>query len=693
MKKHILLFFFCSITVFAQRPAFTLEQIMGTPFPTELTASPTDKKIAWVQNARGVRNIWMAQAPDFQGKQLTSFTKDDGKDISQLRWSPDARTLLFVYGGGTRGSEPPNPGSDPAGPELAIYKISTEGGQPVKITDGTYPTLSPKGDSLVFLRKGQIYITTLDGGKEVRQLLKVRGSSSQLRWSPNGNQLAFVSNRGDHSFIGVFDLTSRNLRFLSPSVDTDNNPVWSPDGNQIAFIRIPAGDDVIFGPTREAEPWSILVADVATGKGKTLWNADPGVGSAYREIVSDNQILWTANNYIVFPWEKDGWTHLYSVSAKGGNATLLTPGNFEVEYISLITDKNEILFNSNQDDIDRRHIWRVSPTSNKPVAVTQGKGIEWLPVMLSDGKTIGILGSDALRPARALMVTNTTSFKPLVSNILSVDFPEKLLVEPQAVTVSAVDGMPIPAQLFLPANIKKGEKRPALIFFHGGSRRQMLLGWNYGSYYHNAYALNQYFVSQGYIVLSVNYRSGIGYGMHFREAINYGEAGGTEFNDVMGAGLYLRSRPDVDGSKIGLWGGSYGGYLTAMGLSRASDLFAAGVDIHGVHDWNVGIKTFVPDYNKLEFPEKARKAFDASPLATVDTWKSPVLVIHGDDDRNVDFAETVELVKALRKRNVEIEQLIFPDEVHSFLRYANWLECFKATSDFFDRKLRNKNNP
>lgn len=250
--------------------------------------------------------------------------------------------------------------------------------------------------------------------------------------------------------------------------------------------------------------------------------------------------------------------------------------------------------------------------------------------------------------------------------------------------------MKIHAQLFLPPGMKKGEKHPALMFIHGGSRRQMLLGWHYLSYYNNAYALNQYLASRGFIVLQINYRSGIGYGMEFREALNYGAGGGSEFQDVLGAGLFLRSRPDVDPQRIGLFGGSYGGYLTAMGLSRASDLFAAGVDVHGVHDWNVGIRTFVPSYNKLEDPENARLAFESSPMSSVDTWRSPVLVIHGDDDRNVSFTETVTLVEALRKRGVDVEQLVFPDEVHSFLLHSNWLQAYHATVDFFDRKLKSR---
>jgi dipeptidyl aminopeptidase/acylaminoacyl peptidase len=216
----------------------------------------------------------------------------------------------------------------------------------------------------------------------------------------------------------------------------------------------------------------------------------------------------------------------------------------------------------------------------------------------------------------------------------------------------------------------------------------MLLGFHYGSYYHNTYAMNQYLAAQGYVALSVNYRSGIGYGMEFREALNYGASGASEFRDVMGAGLYLRGRNDVNAKRIGIWGGSYGGYLTAMGLSRASDLFAAGVDIHGVHDWNSGIKNFVPSYNPLDYPKESKLAFDSSPLASVDGWRSPVLVIHGDDDRNVNFNETVVLVRALRERKVEIEQLVFPDEVHGFLLHRNWLSAFTAAADFFDRKLK-----
>lgn len=306
--------------------------------------------------------------------------------------------------------------------------------------------------------------------------------------------------------------------------------------------------------------------------------------------------------------------------------------------------------------------------------------------MASGGSTLAFFRSDARTPPHVAVRTGDASPRT-VEGTLPAGFPSSRLVEPQGVVITATDGRPFHAQLFVPAGVPAGERRPAAIFIHGGSRRQMLLGWHHLYYYRNAYAMNQWLASRGFVVLSINYRSGIGYGLEFREADNYGATGGSEFQDLLGAGLYLRARPDVDPARIGLWGGSYGGYLTAMGLSRASDLFAAGVDIHGVHDWNQGIRTFRPDYNTLEDPDFSRRAFAASPLSSVDTWRSPVLLIHGDDDRNVSFIESINLITELRKRKVHVEQLVFPDEVHDFLRHRNWVRAFEAAEAFLGRHL------
>jgi len=262
------------------------------------------------------------------------------------------------------------------------------------------------------------------------------------------------------------------------------------------------------------------------------------------------------------------------------------------------------------------------------------------------------------------------------------------LIQPKQIIFEASDKIQIHGQLFLPTDYDTNKKYPALLYFHGGSRRQMLLSFHHRGYYHNAYAMNQFLANQNYIVLSVNYRSGIGYGMEFREAINYGANGASEYKDVIAAAKYLQSRNDIDQKRIGLWGGSYGGYLTAMGLAKNSDIFAAGVDIHGAHDWNIIIKNFRPSYNPQAREDFAKKAYNSSPMAFVDNWKSPVLLIHGDDDRNVPFSESVDLAEALRRQNVYFEQLIFPDEVHGFLLHKNWVRSFEATYNFFERMMK-----
>ena len=290
------------------------------------------------------------------------------------------------------------------------------------------------------------------------------------------------------------------------------------------------------------------------------------------------------------------------------------------------------------------------------------------------------LGSDGTHPGQVYLQPRARDeASRLISGKLPQDFPAERLVEPQQVVYKSGDGMEIHGQLFLPKTLRAGEKRPALIFLHGGSMRQMLLGWHSMYYYSNAYAMNQYLANSGYVVMTINYRSGIGYGRAFREAPGRAGRGAAEYEDVVAAGKYLQGRSDVDAKHIGLWGGSYGGYLTALGLGRNSDLFAAGVDMHGVHDWptdNGEGKNMTPAMTKL--------ARESSPVSAVETWKSPVLFIHGDDDRNVMFSQTVDLVARLRARGVPIQQLIFPDEVHDFLLYQHWIKAYQATSDFFN---------
>jgi dipeptidyl aminopeptidase/acylaminoacyl peptidase len=664
--------------------AATIDQYLNAPFSSAMTAAPSGGKVAWLMKERGANNLWVAAAPDFKGRRLTSITEDDGQEIGEVTWTADGKSLVYVRGGDleTNGDNP-NPESLAKTPEMAVWIIPFEGGAPTKLSEGRMPAVSKNGD-VALVRNGQIWLTNIKGEKPV-EIVHTKGRATELRWSPDGTTLAFVSNRTEHAFIGVFKIGAKTVGYLDPSVDSDTAPVWSSDSRRLAFIRIPTATRAGgASPQRDApQPWSIRIADATTLTGREVWRAKPGAGSAFHAMVASNQILWADGDRLVFPWESDGWCHLYSVSTEGGPAKLLTPGAFEIEHVSLSRDRRELLFSSNQDDIDRRHIWRVSATGGTATPIVKlSEGIEWEPEDAGNG-AVAYLRSSPKEIGRAAVMAGTSH--DLAPEAIPADFPTNEQVIPQQVIFPASDGMQIHGQLFLP---KGAGKHPAIVFFHGGSRRQMLLGWHYMYYYSNTYAMNQYLASKGYVVLSVNYRSGIGYGLNFREALNYGASGGSEYNDVMGAGLYMAARADVDPKRIGVWGGSYGGYLTAMALSRSSDLFAAGVDLHGVHDWSArGGSVANPNLDPDKQREQARIAFEASPMATVKGWRSPVLLIHGDDDRNVNFSQTIKLVEALRNQNTEFEELIFPDEIHDFLRVQDWSRAMHAADSFFDRKL------
>ena len=672
----------------ARAQNFTLGQALSAPFASDLVASPVLSRFAWAEDVQGKRNLWIAE-PDasghYESKQLTSYDQDDGQELYQIAWTPDAENLVYVRGGDSEflGRPDPNPALEPEGVSQGIWLIASSGGQPRKVGEGYDPVISPSGDQLTYISHEQIWVAGLSAGAaKAKPLLHMRGGISDLQWAPDGHALAFVSDRGDHSFVGVYDLRTKTLVYLDPSTADDKEPVWSPDSRQIGFVRQP-GDAQPSPPNRRtAVPWSLRTADAVTGEGHQVWKAKEGPGSAFHEM-HGVQLFWTADHRLVFPWEVDGWLHLYSVPASGGDALLLTPGDFEVEDVSL-TGGTNLLYASNQQDTDRRHIWSVSASGGKSKPLTKGSGIEISPLMAA--QHIAVLRSDERTPLRPALLDARGNLQDLAPQLIPADYPGAKFVKPEPVLFHAADGLQLHGQLFVPADAKDGRRHPALVFFHGGSRRQMLLGFHTMEYYSNAYAMNQYLVSLGYIVLSVNYRSGIGYGLDFREALHFGRDGASEYNDILGAGKYLRSRIDVDAARIGVWGGSYGGFLTALALARASDMFAAGVDMHGVHQWQSSVSSH-PTHDPEADSQKLKTAWDSSPMAYISTWRSPVLLIQGDDDRNVPFSQTVSLARALQQQGVKFEELVFPDEIHGFLLHRHWLQAYGAEADFFQRHL------
>jgi len=687
-----------AVIVIASLPAaaanFSLEQVLSSPFPYGLVAASHAPRVAWVFNFKGARNVWIADGPNFAARHVTHYSGDDGVPIASLRLTPDGRIIVFVRGSETNDAgRVAAPTNDVTPRKQMVFAMEVDGESPRALgemgcnEEGCEDVeISPDGEFAVWSARKQLWIAPVSGATPAHQLTDLPGNTLSPQWSPDGHHIAFVSDRGDHSFIGIYDFGHDSVRYLVPGVDRDVSPRWSPDGKQVAFLRTPGVEQKQPLIPVQPVPWSIWIADATTGTGHQVWQSGTKLEDSFPEYTADISFHFPSNDRLVFASEADGWNHLYSVATTGGAAVPLTLGNFDVEDVSLSGDQRSVLFSSNQDDVDRRHIWRVTLPDGKPQPLTHGETMEWAPVETGQGNYVACLGSTATSPAMPYRIT-AQGREMLAASALPADFPSAQLVVPKQVIFTSEDGLQIHGQLFMPAG--RTQRGPALIFSHGGPIRQMMLGFHYMDYYHNAYAMNEYLASQGYVVLSVNYRLGIMYGRAFREAPNSGWRGGAEYKDIVAGAKYLRSLPIVDPKKLGLWGGSYGGYLTAMGLARNSDLFAVGVDFHGVHDWSV----FLPQWDGKtpmapDRTEADKLAFQSSPNASVQLWKSPVLLIQGDDDRNVPFSQTVDLVQRLREHHVPFELLVFPDEIHGFLMFRTWLKAYGATADFFDLYLK-----
>ena len=685
MKNFLLLLsvLFCSFQGMAQQ----LGDYLSAAFPTHMTAAADGKAVAWVFNDKGERNVFYAKAPNYEAQQLTQYKGDQGVDLGPLVFSPDGSTLLVVRGNPKNSSGyAANPAQLQENTQKKIHVVELQTGKSREFSVGASPVFSPDGKQVAFLQGGEVYLKALSdsSGQLGKPLFIARGTSSNLAFSPDGSYLAFVSARTDHSFVGLWNFAKKSLHFPEASLDHDSYPSWSPDGTQLAYLRVPnILNHLPFTSLTEANPWSIRVLQIATMTAEEVWRADQGRGSVLVDDLpaSSERLWWTPDGQLVFPWEKNNWMQLYAVHPKTKQVKRLSPGEGQVEWVQTSYTKKELLVTHNIGNIDRRQVSLLDLSTLEMRLLSNPESIAWAPVAVEKGWAC--FESNWNQPGWPILHLSGKR-KLLAEALFPKEFP-KTFSKPQALMIQAKDGYKSFAQLFLPPNYDPKKKYPAVIFLHGGSRRQMLLGYNYGIYYSHTYGAQQYFASQGYIALTLNYRSGIGYGMDFREEKNFGAGGASEVQDVLAAADYLASRSDVDASRIAPWGGSYGGYLTAHALTQAPEKFHVGVDIHGVHNWNKDIPVFAPWYAPEKFPEMADLAFRSSPMAHVENWEDPVLLIHGDDDRNVLFSESVELAEVLRKQGVHVEQLVFPDEVHAFLLHQNWVKAFEETYRFITK--------
>lgn len=679
----------------ASPPRLDAAAFLSAPYADDLVAAPKSDVIAWTQLLRGQRSIWVATAPKFDARRIAVFEGDDGQKLFTPVFSPDAAYVYFVRGGAANlAGTHPNPESLTTPTEQAIWRAGVAGDAVQRVAVGSAPVFNNATGDLVFRAEGKVMTIAADALARsdftAKRLFAARGGVAALSWSPDGARALFVSNRGDHNFIGIYDPLRPTIQWIAPELGRDMYPAWSPDGRKIAFLRVPGAGREDYENFAANWPFAIWVHDLATDRSTEVWRAPNEAGSQY-EWLRTKPLTWANNDALIFVSEHIGWLHAYRLEFNTGELFELTFGQCELLQGAVIAG-GDYIASTNCGDLDRRHLWRIDPLG-RARAMTRGKGIEMSPVPLASGKLLAYTRSTATDSQSIHVMNIDGSSARRVSPSAPASLPVSVMSEPVSVTFrSASDGATIHGQLFESGDPRFGARpRPAIVYLHGGPVRQSVAGWYNIDYYDRFYAMNQYLASKGYVVLALNYRAGIGYGRDYRLAEGIGPGGALEYGDIVGGGEYLRTLQQVDGERIGIYGASYGGYLTALALARNSALFKAGVDVHGVHDWAWHSATF--GYAKgagwsIVGDDAMKLARQASPVASLDEWRSPILLIHGDDDENVRFGHSIFLANELRKRKVKVETLIFPDEIHGILRYETWRSMLDRSARFFDEHLR-----
>ncbi len=670
---------------------FTMAAVLAAPFVYPPAPSGDGQSIGYVTREAQHRNIYFLRVGE-PARRIVNYAGDDGQDLKDLTLSQTGAAAAYVRGDNlNRQGDAPNPNAVADMPQQQVWILGTRDDAPRLLGAGNDPLFTPDSRYILWRSGATVMAAALTW--EGDRLLGVGAPEefladerSGLRFSPDGAMVAYE--RGTD--IEVHDFASKTTVVIPRGTGIARSPTWSPDSRRLAFRResndamsliYTCPDGLMYrycGPMVSKEPWSIWTVDVAELKNlvpRKVWQADPGRGSVYYPLDQSNspgqhgdQMFWSANDRIAFVWERDGWRHLYSVAASGGKAALLTPGNGEVETAALSLDRKQLVYASNIGDLGRRHISAVGFDGTPARPLTRGEKSQWSPTPLAGGKIAYIGAGWADPPAIAVRDVGGATVAAALPTV-PASFPTSMLVEPQLVEFPAADRKTAYGHLFVP----RQPNGCAIIFSHGGIRRQMLPGFHYMDAYTYLYEMNQYLASRGCVVLSVEYRSSIMRGEAFRNAPGWGFAGTSELLDFVGAAKYLMKRKDVDARRgVGIYGLSWGGYMTANALAQRSDLFTVGFDMAGVHT--------APD------------ALGQSHSATghIDTWTSPVFVAHGDDDMNVDMNEGIALVRALQAKrpNVKLKQQVYPGQTHDLYQtFEQLVGVYTDGSDFMLEQL------
>ncbi len=653
----------------------SLDDVLSIRHPESPQWSPDGARVAFAYHVDGVRELWTAPLTGTAGEPARASA--DGLAVAAYGWLTDGR--LVYASGGRLFAAPPG-----AAAQDADVQVLVDGP-----TDIAGVACSPREVRLSVARAGG-NLLILEDGPVLREPALSGKALGAGAWSRDGSRLAVPIVDGKRFDIVVIDATSGETVWRSRSGDGEGAPVFV-GRDRLTFVR-----------ESPDNTWrEFVLVDLASGEERVVERVESERGLSF-EVAPAAAPDGRAVAYVV---PVDGWPHVVVHDLERGTRTVALPGEHEdlgheMERPSFSPDGRSVAFASSRGSLRHRQIWRYDLASGEARALTEERGTHTDPVWSPDGTAIACISAGPFHSAEVAVVAADGSATERLTRSMPAAWTREAIVEPEHVLLTSADGMKIHTDLWLPPQgPPPGERLPGLVYVHGGPTRQMRDGWHPMHAYAVFYAYNQYLVGRGYAVISVDYRGGTGYGVAYEQA-NYLAMGSRDMEDCITAAEHLAALPQVDGSRLAIWGLSYGGYMTLAALTKRPEVFALGINIAGLWDMQqwarwIGDRHYgaVPYFiqrlgGPLDDDGDAEAHRHASPRNFVEGLKAPLLNLHGTADANVDFAQLDEIIRDCTEHGKDFAALYYPDESHMFTKRTTWEDAFRRIESAFERYLR-----
>lgn len=690
--------------------AFTLDQMVSIKWPSSPVWSPNNRQIAFVWDNGGVYNLWVVNA-NGQGEphQLTNYSPapDAGAPNENILsggfWSRNSKSFYYPYQG-------------------HLWKVNVAGGTPQMAwpsssREGDF-ALSPDGTHVAFVQAtgkqpgegSDLIVRSLNGGAE-SHVARNAHSIFGVEWSPNGKHLAYsggsqaIPHNVMPSYIGhklIFVITQHTSPTLYVVSASGGRSVAVGLAGARAARWINNSHLVFQTETDVYKRRLIYVTSINGGTPKMVHeDIDPKFWSM-NFIAGSTPEPSPNGRWIEFLTDTDGWDHIYVMPASGGTPVKITKGAFTAWRPVWSHDSTQIAFDANSPGKPGDRQLGIATIGNNPTHatiryITEGRGTNIRPEWSPNDKRIVFQHTDLENSADLFTLGASGHVKPVrLTESMPVGIDHSVFVAPKLVHYPGAHGQMVPAWLFLPKNLDKSKKHAAIVWVHGDGINQNYDGWHVQRHYSIYYALNQYLVQEGYIVLAPDYRGSIGYGRAWRTGV-YDSVGVDDETDVVKSADYLKTLPYVDSNRMGIYGLSYGGFFTLQTVTEYPTTFRAAVDIAGTADYAM---YYEDPYHNLwtvsrldgSPAQNPRGYAAASPLDHAGQLQRPLLILAGTADTNVPFLETLRMVDQFLKHGKGhlIKFMVYPGEFHYFNRKYVLHDAWTRVVHFFNSHLHPK---